>query len=194
MKAFRKMFIVSLVSCVVTTPLYAENDAINRMVNSYDNIVDFEKTVLTANKKAHVPVEVPAFIPKPTGVKKYFASLDANSHQYGFEYMINVDSTSNCHGAKYCNVAILSAQKTDKVDMMKDKNNKAITKAVMMADGTNAYYTPGHAMGDFFPASIQWVDNKVLYKITWNAGKESASDMQDYLVTMANSAKHPGSG
>src|SRR6185312_13069424 len=136
----------------------------------------------------------PALIPNPAPGKKFFASVEEQSQQSGFEYMINVDATPDCHGVKYCNIGIIAARKTDKVEMMKNRKNKMITMPVMLADGITAYFTPGHAMGDFVPATIQWVDGKTVYMISWSAGKTSDATMRDFLVTMANSAKHPGSG
>lgn len=194
MKLLHNILLAALVSSTYTTTALAENDAINKMVSANDHIVDFNKTVEQAKKTSHTHVEFPAFIPKPEAGKKYFANLDENATQYGFEYMINVDSTPDCHGVKYCNVGIISARKSDQVEMVKDKKNKMITKPIMLADGINAYYTPGHAMGDYFPANIQWMDGKTAYMISWLFGKMSDKEMRDFLVTMANSAKHPGSG
>ncbi|MHB1949426.1 MAG: hypothetical protein ACYCQI_15085 [Gammaproteobacteria bacterium] len=194
MKVLPKILLVALVASVSTTTALAENDAINKMVNANDHIVDFNKAIDQAKKSSHVNVEFPAFIPKPETGKKYFASLDENSPQYGFEYMINIDSTPDCHGVKYCNIGIISARKADHVEIVKDRKNKMITTPVMLADGIDAYFTPGHAMGDYFPANIQWVDGHTAYMISWLFGKTSDKNMRDFLVTMANSAKHPGSG
>lgn len=195
MKRLNKILIIGLFSnCITVTALATENDAINRMVRANDYIANYDKVVEQAKKSSHITVEFPAFIIKPKSGKKYYASFDENSQQYGFEYIINIDSTPDCHGVKYCNVGMISARKSDQIEMMKDKKNKTITKSVMLADGINAYYTPGHAMGDFFPANIQWTDGKALYTISWNGENESAISMRNYLVTMASSAKHPGSG
>lgn len=194
MKLPHKILLVVLASSIGTTTALAENAAINKMINANDHIVDFNKAIEQAKKSSHANVEFPAFIPKPESGKKYYANLDDNAPQYGFEYMINIDSTPDCHGVKYCNVGIISARKSDQVEMVKDKKNKVITTPVMLADGIDAYYTPGHPLGDYFPANIQWVDGKTAYMISWQFGKASNKDMRDFLVTMANSAKHPGSG
>ena len=189
-----KIIIASLIFSAASTSCFAENDAINRMVNTNNYIVDYDKAVSHAKKVSQVTVEFPTFIPKPKSAKKYYASFDENSRQYGFEYMINIDETPDCHGVKVCNIGIISARKSDEINMMKDRKNKLITKPVMLADGINAYFTPGHAMGDYFPADIQWKDGAAVYMISWNRDFESAKSARDFLSTMASSAKHPGSG
>lgn len=194
MKLFPKIIITTLFLNVFSPLVFAENDAINDMVNTDNYIIGYNKAVEQAKKMSHINVEFPTFIPKSKTEKKYYASFDANSQKYGFEYMINIDSTPDCHVVKYCNIGIFSARKTEKIEMMKDKKNNVITKPVMLADGIDAYFTPGHAMGDFFPANIQWKDGQGVYTITWNGEMETKHSVQDFLVTMANSAKHPGSG
>ena len=194
MKLHHQILLATLLSSLGTTTILAENNAINKMVNANDYIVDYTKATEQAHKTSHVHVEFPAFISKPVTGKKYFANVDENGQQSGFEYMINIDSTSDCHGVKYCNIGIISARKTHKIEMMKNRKNKIITMPVMLADGINAYFTPGHSMGDFFPANIQWQDGQAVYMISWSFEKTPDKNTRDFLVTMANSAKHPGSG
>jgi len=179
---------------LATSVAFADIDIMSKMENVKGKIEGLDKTLAQAKKESGVPVEFPAFIPKSKQDKKYYASNDANAKSSGFSYMINVDSTPDCNGVKYCNVGVFSAKTADKPDMMTDRNNKVITKSVMLADGTTAYYTPGHAMGDYFPATIQWTDNKQLYSISWNSQLKLPEVEKAALITMANSAKNPGSG
>lgn len=169
-------------------------DETQDMVSASDQINNLTSVLAAAKKDAKVTVEFPAIIPETKNNVKYFASLDQASKQYGFSYMINVDSTADCHGVKYCNVGMVTARVNAKVDMQTDRKNKVITVPVDLADGLKAYYTPGHPMGDYFPASIQWMDNDVLYMISWNVQSTSEELTRFLLTTMANSAKHPGSG
>lgn len=190
-----KSSLLSLIlACSFINPVFAKEINTPNLVPARDYIQNLDQTLQQAKKDSAVTVEFPTVIPKPTKIKKYFASYDETSKQNGFAYMINVDSTSDCHGVKYCNIGVVSARSDSKIDMMTDKENKVITTKVMLADGLDGYYTPGHAMGDFFPASIQWLDNKVLYTITWNADVGSKEAIRQSLITMANSAKHPGAG
>jgi hypothetical protein len=192
MKLLKNSITILLLSSLFILTAHAETDVTAKMVNANDNISGLDKALADAKKDSTITVEFPAVIPKTK--QSYFASYDTNSKQYGFSYMINVDSTADCHGVKYCNVGIVSAKENAEIDKMKNRSNKVITTKVMLADGMDAYYTPGHAMGDYFPASIQWMDNKVLYMISWNIDSKAAKDSKALLITMANSAKHPGSG
>lgn len=191
---FTKFIIAILVLNVSAMPVFADNEAINNMVDANDYIVGYKKAVKQAKKISSVPVEFPAFIPKPESDKKYYASIDEKVHEYGFEHWINIDYTPDCHGVKVCNAGIISARKIDKIEMMEDRNNKLITKPVMLADGIDAYFTPGHPMGDFFPGNIQWKDGKAVYSMSWRGHIDPSDSERDVLVTMANSAKHPGLG
>lgn len=173
---------------VFLTSAYAAKPAVPAdMVKAISKITGLEQALAAARKDAGVAVQFPAVIPKTE--KSYFANYDTGSKQFGFNYMINVDATADCHGVKYCNVGMVSARANAAVDKMTNRHHKAITVAVKLADGTSAYYTPGHAMGDYFPASIQWVDHKVLYMISWNFATGSVKDTRAALVTMADSAR-----
>ncbi len=190
MKLLHSLFIVLF----VTTSVFAENEVVNGMVSANDYIVNYDQAINQANKMSKITVAFPTFIPRPTKGEKLFASVDEHAQQYGFEYMIYIDSSSSCHGVKYCNIGIIAARKTDKIEMMRNRENKMITTPVMLADGLTAYFTPAHAMGDFVPATMQWVEKKTAYMISWSVNKASYPKTRDFLITMTNSAKHPGSG
>lgn len=183
---------LSILSICVGTAFAA--DIMKDMVSAHDHIEGLDNTLAKVHRQTGVVPEFPAFIPKPANNKKYFASDDESVRKNGFTYMINVDSTKLCHGVRACNVGSVSAQPKTKVQMMTNRENKVITTEVMLADGTKAYFTPGHSMGDYFPATIQWEEFHTLYTISWNDGQKSAKLVREGLITMANSAKNPGSG
>lgn len=193
MKLTRSLLLPStLLAFVFITPVFADMDMTKQMMNSNDHIKNLDQVLTQVKKDTNQTPVFPAVIPKTS--KSYYASSDATSQQNGFNYMINIDSTPDCNGAKYCNVGRVSAQKGTQPDLMKDKNNKQVTVPITLADGTQAFYTPGHAMGDYFPANVQWVDQNTIYMITWNGEPKSEKMMRAALITMANSAKNPGAG
>lgn len=196
MNRFFIFLISALLGFSLINPVFADDaDTLASMVDPDSYIQNITKVLSYAKKQSKVQVEFPAIIPRPRADRKYFASLDENTAKLnGFSYWINIDATSDCQGVKYCNVGIFTAQKNGKIQVMTDRSNRVITRRIMLADGLDAYFTPGHAMGNFFPSTIQWVDDNVLYTISWNDGIKSQKRAREELIAMANSAKHPGSG
>jgi hypothetical protein len=171
---------------------FAKTDVTSLMSDSKMQITNLDSVLSDTKKTTDIFIEFPSFVPKTS--KTYFANLDSNSKQYGFVYMINVDSSANCGGVKSCNIGTVTARKDTTIDKLKDNKNKVITKEIMLADGLSAYFTPGRSVGDFHPANIQWLDNNILYSITWNVEAKQEKNEEAILIFMANSAKHPGSG
>ena len=105
---------------------FADIDIMKEMVMTNDHVQGLNKAVEQAKKDTNVRVEFPAFIPKTN--KKYFASIDETSKQNGFSYMINIDATPDCNGAKYCNIGRISARKNAQPEMMTDRNKRKLVK------------------------------------------------------------------
>jgi hypothetical protein len=116
-------------------------------------------------------------VPNLANVVVYPALLparDANAPLYAYietrndDYTLSLDSERGCKGAHYCSVGALAVSKGRAPDMQRDMNGRDITVAVRLSDGQPAFFTPGHAMGDYWPAQIQWMRNGALYSLSWN--------------------------
>jgi hypothetical protein len=155
------------------------------MTEAADMIQNLNKVIEEVKKTTSVPVLFPSIIPKDP-VKTYYASADLSSQKYDINYLINVDSTPECNGVHACNVGFVKAEKGAKIHAYRNMQNKDITVLVILLNNIKAYYTPGHAMGDYFTANIQWLQDHILYTISWPTE-------QDGLTKMANSAIAAGS-
>jgi hypothetical protein len=127
------------------------------------------------------PVESPAVLPKQPSHLYAYAEVDIKTGNY----TIFMDSQPDCKGAHYCNVGSLKMSKGQEPVPLRDRNGIDITVKVRLSDGRVAYVTPGHSMGDYWPAEIQWTRNGVLYELSWNGAFPEGE--QRTLVTLANS-------
>lgn len=170
---------------LLITTGYAENPTQAVMVPVSTMIPDIQKTIVAVKAKTAVPVLFPTSFPPNTKLTTYFASSDLSQVSNGISYTINIDSTKDCHGVHYCNIGYISAKKDANPQVYYDMANRKITEPIILAHKIKGYYTPGHAMGDFFPANIQWQENGVLYAISWNTTAA-------IIRNMANSAINKG--
>ena len=138
--------------------------------------------------ESDLAVQFPQKMPKPTKPTQYFAYLEPSNSSYDNGYRIDVDTTATCHGMKTCNVGSFSTQKGGSVMMQTDMAKKPITVQVHLVHHQSAYFTPSHAMGDYWPAMIQWVNQGVLYSISWNT--PSLKGEQTQLMQMADTVIH----
>lgn len=113
----------------------------------------------------------------PTQVIHAYAGID----RYANGYAINIDWSSNCNGAKYCNIGRLIIQCNTKITFSRDNTNQESTHKITLLKGVEGYYTPGLAKGDFWPANLQWLYNGLYYKLESNY-----IDNQTIFVSMAN--------
>ncbi|GAJ30445.1 hypothetical protein [Acidomonas methanolica] len=80
--------------------------------------------------------------------------------------MISFDATASCGGAQYCAYgSFMRRAETPGTfpEILKDMRGRVLTRRV----GPNLWFTPEHAMGDTFPAQIQWRDGGVTYTVAW---------------------------
>lgn len=172
---FSVIFLLSILSCS------AESAQQEEMVDATAVIQNLSQVIHDAKQKVQIPVIFPTIIPKKSA-PQFFANLDSSSKERGLVYRINVDGDKTCNGAHYCNVGYVTAKQGIKPEKYLDRNDQPITETVVLANKITGYYTPGHPMGSFFPANIQWNDKDVLYTIAWNTSSK------DSLIKMANSA------
>jgi len=149
-----------------------------------NSIAGLQQVIIKVQKKTKLPVIFPKKIPYDPKIKTYYASTYLTNIPYGVNYIINVDRTKKCHGAHYCNIGKLQTEKKADPRIYHDMNNKEITAPVKLALNHKGYFTPSHAMGDYWPAIIQWRDKDVLYILSWNIDKAKEKTA---LIKMANS-------
>lgn len=134
------------------------------------------KIITEIQQKANIPVLFPSKIPN---IRYYPSAKITNSG-----YIIYIDATKDCGGVHACNIGIVSAEVAGNPIIYYDMNNKEITIPVKLANNLKGYYTPGHAMGDYWPTNIVWRDKNVLYSITWALDPKIE---RATIIAMANS-------
>lgn len=174
----RRFHAITLLILSLSLSAYAAKPS---LVSANGVIQDLEKTLQEVKQHSKVPVLFPTLVPKDPADKPYFASSDLSAQKYGISYLINIDKTKDCKGVHACNIGYVKAEQGGNPQVYYDLHNKELTTALMLPHHIKAYYTPGHAMGDYSPANIQWRDKNILYTIIWPTER-------DALVKMANSA------
>jgi hypothetical protein len=142
----------------------------------YAAAVNINKLIAKIQQKTNIPVLFPSSTPK---IKYYPFVKITNSG-----YIIYLDATKDCGGVHACNIGMVSAEIAGNPIIYYDMNNKELTEAVKLANNLKGYYTPGHAMGDYWPANIVWRDRNVLYSITWQLDPKIE---RATIIAMANS-------
>ena len=135
---------------LVTNPCFATSNKLASLATATDVVQDLATTITDVKKKTNVAVVFPRVVPLPVVDIKYYASSDLSAVGNGIAYIINIDSTKDCNGAHYCNIGSLRAEQGGNPQIFYDRDNKPITINVMLANNIKGYYTPGHAMGDYF--------------------------------------------
>lgn len=150
-------------------------------------IKNIDKAITDVKSNSKLPVVFPGEIPESKN------TLYAGSTSVEDFWVIYVDTTNTCNGVKVCNVGLITAHKNANIDdtYMNMKTKKQQKKSpVLLADGTNALFTPGHAEADWHNPTLEWKNNDITYMLTWSI---KGKDEKIVLTTMANSAMHPGS-
>lgn len=177
---------IAIISCctvLAINPSYA-----GQLQSANNTITGLDEAISAAKTTSHLSVVFPAEV--PTSANKLYASENSRKDFWA----IQIDSTSTCHGAHFCNIGTITGKAKGTINemYMDMKSKKQIQKeSVMLADGTSAYFTPGHAEADWHNPSLEWQFKDISYSLTWAITND---DAQKILITMANSAMHPGSG
>ncbi len=176
--------ILFLSSILVCSSVFAKSELYNP-VQSNTFIRNLNSTLKKVQKVAEMPAIFPTIIPRDAGHTQYFSGYDQDNTAPRKGYFIYVDYTADCHGAHYCSVGYLWAQANEKPETTSyDLNHRNIIEPVSLVQHVQGYYTPGHAMGSYFPAALQWRDKGVLYTLSWD---DHAAD-KSAMIAMANSA------
>ncbi|MGD9107787.1 MAG: hypothetical protein PVI75_01270 [Gammaproteobacteria bacterium] len=149
------------------------------------SIVGLPRAIAKVKKKSTLPILFPKQVPVDPEIKTYYASTSLTNIPLGINYIINVDRTKKCNGAHYCNIGMLQAESKANPQMYYDRNHQEITVPVKLDKDFKGYFTPSHAMGDFWPAMLQWRNNGTLYTLSWNVNPQAKEKYA--LIKMANS-------
>lgn len=168
----RYLLWVSFLSVVIYT---GQALAAGTLVSTNQAVKNLASTINTVKTKTTLAVVFPTVVPQSK--TPYYASYWMGRGQ---RYTLNIDTSAACHGAHYCNTGSLAAVENGKPHMYAAKNHQILTVPVNLANHTKGFYTPGHAMGDYWPPMLEWQQGSVLYRLTWNDA--SSKD----LMSMAN--------
>ncbi|MBS0358585.1 MAG: hypothetical protein JSS53_04890 [Proteobacteria bacterium] len=175
MNHLKKVFISVSLTSLLFSASYAAS-----WVNTEKNIQGLDKVLKEIKQKnKNISMRVPTQI--PDSKKSYYASYSARKNFLA----LNIDATANCHGVHNCNIGSITAETLGEPKIQYDMQNHEITVPVTLKNDTHAYYTPGHAMGDYWPPMIQWREGSTLYTLTWQIA--NSADEKSTLVEMANS-------
>lgn len=112
---------------------------------------------ITQNNAINFPENIPA----SNASIKLYANLDKYNNT---GYVINIDATPDCQGAKYCNIGNLVIQPNQV-----KSNDKKIR------------YTKASVGADYWPTTLQWHDGQILYTLSWRDADKNS------LLLIANS-------
>lgn len=175
----KKNFVYIFIVLVFSITTFAAVQSKCTMGSSKKLIPNLKQSIKTAQTKTNLLIIFPKKIPADSQIKIYYSFIEMTKNSY----IVYVDSTTTCHGAHVCNIGSVQAQKNAQIDTYYDMNKKKLTVPVKLKHHVKAYFTPSHAMGDFWPAIIQWQENKILYTISWNM-KQAQEKLA--LIHMAN--------
>jgi hypothetical protein len=168
-----------LLTLAALLPLSALASA--QYIRTDDAVPNAAKVAARIAEKLGEPVAYPSMLPSQSNKLHAYGETDAKIGAY----TIFLDSQPGCKGAHYCNVGALSVSKGQTPADLRDLQGRDITVKVKLANGQDAYFTPGHAMGDFWPAQIQWTRDGALYSLVWN-GKFPDGELRT-MTTLADS-------
>lgn len=193
------LFIVLLMPCI----LFAENDVVNRerqaktisssnLVLAENSIIGLKETIETLKKLSPIPVLFPSKIPR-SNMDHLYASQSSYS-DYKKSWIINIDATANCHGAHICNVGSLMANKSGVLSKTYEYHDngpdlkKGEKEVVQLAKGYIGYFTPGHALADYWPQSLEWQMDGILYTLSWKETTDNMENEKKTMISMVNLA------
>jgi hypothetical protein len=170
------MLLILLVSNTVWT------QTTNQFINT-ENLPDFKTILRTLKEKTQLPVIFPQKIPALGNLTGYYIYTEAESGTS--HYLISMDKTADCHGKHNCTIGSLFASVGGIPQIYYSTDNKELTVPVDLVGGKKGYFTPSHAMADFWAPQIEWRDGNILYRLSWNLAANVPE--KEALVAMANS-------
>jgi hypothetical protein len=181
----KNIFLGAIISLFITNSFAATA----KMQDASNAVSGLDKTIAEVKKASPLPVLFPTKIPVSDKTPKLYSSYSSYFTNPDFKkyWTINVDASSDCNGAHYCNIGALAAEKDGKLESSYEAapKIKRMKQIIKLQNGSTAYFTPGHAEADFHSTMIEWQSKDVLYKLTWNI---RSGDEKAIITKMANSA------
>lgn len=154
--------------------LLALNSAFaDKMIASQKEIPNLAQVLSDLKAQTEIPVVFPTEVPKNPTLKQLYAYADPQQVGKTF-YTISIDSTPTCHGVHYCNVGSLQVSASGQPQNYTDMNKQNITQPIDLTPTQKAFYTPGHAMADYWPPTLEWRDANYFYQLIWQVRDQSA--------------------
>lgn len=183
MKLLRNFLSILILTSVAAISSLAEPNP--KLEPASKLIPNLASALVELKTRTHIPVIFPKAIPHDKGIVRYYANIDLPEQPAPYNFVVNIDATPDCNGVHVCNLGYLRAKRGGKPEMYQDQEKRNITVPVTLVNDTKAYFTPGHAIGSFFPALIEWQQDGVLYSLSWSLAPDAEKDS---LIEMANSA------
>lgn len=114
---------------------------------------------------------LPGQLPAPAKDQHYYLYVDTAQDQYTLDF----DKTADCHGAKYCNAGSLSAINHGNPEIYYNAANQPLTRLTHLNGNVPAFYTPAHAVADYWPAMLEWRSGSTLYRLRWQGDINKAT-------------------
>lgn len=164
-----KKYLVLLIAFFYIPFVQAQTDI--KLVDAQDVIENLKTSLESLAAKTNLPVIFPEQLPAPSHSDHYY--LYTETKPDSDRYLISIDSTPDCHGAHYCSLGSLTAVRGESPQIYSSIDRQELTVPVQLAIKKIGYFTPGHAMGSFWPSQLEWRERSVLYRMSWNLPKES---------------------
>lgn len=173
---FRHFLVLTVFLCFNA---YADSQA---MLATDKATIGLSQAIAALKAQGIKQIAFPTVVPTPAANAHYFVSTELKPNNV--DYIVSFDNTEDCRGAHYCNVGSISSDIQGNPTIYFDNQDQEITQKIILDNGHSIYYTPGHAMGDFWPARVEWRCATTLYTLSWAL---DAEDERAALLKMVNS-------
>ena len=135
------------------------------LINSEKAIKNLNSALSNLSHQTNLTVIFPKKIWISKKLRPYYLYTENMSKN---QYRLSVDTSSHCNGAHYCSIGTLMGIKNGSAQNYESKDHQKITTLIYLNHKKKIWFTPSHAMGSYWPAQIEWRENSILYRLTWN--------------------------
>lgn len=185
MKGFK--VVVAMIFFSYSTVLLADSlgeDPDSGLINADMQILNWDEQLSQLKTKTHLHIVFPTQIPADKDNAFYYVYGEVSQGKVT-NYTLSASKEENCEGKKVCTVGFIRGEEGATPENYTDRNNQPITQPVTLSHHIQGYFTPAHAMGDFWPGQVSWKCKNTLYTLSWNLPGEEEKDL---LIEMANSS------
>tara|TARA_Y100000815_G_scaffold269882_1_gene293393 strand:- start:277 stop:816 length:540 start_codon:yes stop_codon:yes gene_type:complete len=147
-------------------------------------VINYQALLQQLPKTSKIKIFIPTAILSNKN-QKIYAHFSRNTDN---DYKISFDTIPDCHGAKYCQLGSVQGQYKANPEIYYNSQNQRITQAVILNANLRGYFTPAHAMGDFWPSQLVWRQGDGLYTVAWKIN-EANTQTQKTLMKLFVSFK-----